>query len=104
MAHEGKVHVMGTVTAIHDKHIEVKEKSGKIKSILVTDKTLFQRENEKVNSSELKVGDRVVVHGTPDKKGNIVADEIHLGVAKKTEETKPTKPGSNPSKKGTHNR
>jgi hypothetical protein len=93
MAHEGKVHVAGTITAVDDQHIEVKTKDGRTKSIRLNEKTMFHRNKEEVGRGDLKVGRRVVVHATPAKNGDLIADEIHLGVVK---------PTSDKSKKGTH--
>ena len=81
MAHSGKVHVMGAITAIHDQHLEVKTKEGSVKSILLTDKTIFQRGQTRIKGSEIKIGERVVVHATPGKDGTLTADEVHLGAA-----------------------
>ena len=67
LAHEGHK-VMGTVTAVDAKQVEVKDKDGKTVSIALTTATKFMRpaasagaKSQAVSLADVKVGQRVVV-------------------------------------------
>jgi hypothetical protein len=80
-AHEGHVHtIMGTVTALDAKHVEVKTPSGEILSIAITGKTSVLRAKRKVAITEIQVGRRVVVD-IGNGEDPLIAREIQLGVA-----------------------
>lgn len=88
-AHEGHAHkVMGTVTTLHENHLEVKATDGKTSMITLNEKTKILRGNVKVKVEELKPGERVVVTATETKgkdgKATLVATEIRLGSANAT--------------------
>jgi hypothetical protein len=79
-AHAGHAHkVMGTITARHENHLEVKTKDGRIVTITLTDKTTYARGKQKVNDSALGVGDRVVIE--VDGKDGRTAKAVKLGTA-----------------------
>jgi hypothetical protein len=62
-AHEGHDHiVMGTVTAIDARHLELKTPSGEVLSIAITSETTALREKKKVALREVQVGRRAVVN------------------------------------------
>jgi hypothetical protein len=89
LAHEGHPHkVMGTVTALHENHLEVKASDGKTSMITLNEKTRILRGKAKVTLEELKPGERVVVTATETKssdgKATMVATEIRLSTAKTT--------------------
>ena len=86
LAHEGHVHkVMGTVTTLHENHLEVKATDGKISMITLNEKTKILRGKAKVKVEELKPGERVAVTATESKdkdgKATLIATEIRLGAA-----------------------
>ena len=70
-AHEGKVHVMGTVTALDAEHVVVKDREGKTVPIRLTKDSKYQ----KGVAADLKVGDRVVIDVT-GKEDDLTATEI----------------------------
>ncbi len=79
-AHNGKIHVKGTVTASDAKQIVVKEEKGKSISIRVNRDTVYQR-NESgapAASADLRVGDRVVIDSFGMSGGEQTAMEIHF--------------------------
>ena len=85
-AHEGHVHkVMGTVTVLHDNHLEVKATDGKTSTIVLNEKTKLLRGKAKVKLEELKPGERVVVTATETKgkdgKASLIATEVRLAAA-----------------------
>lgn len=61
-AHGGHTHkVMGTVTAVTDKQIEVKTTDGKTVALAVDAKTAYRQGKVKVDAKAVKVGERIVV-------------------------------------------
>lgn len=88
-AHEGHVHkVMGTVTTLHENHLEVKATDGKTATVVLNEKTKLLRGKTKVKVEELKPGERVVITATETKgndgKASLVATEVRVGAATAT--------------------
>lgn len=85
IAHEGHEHkVMGTVTMIHDAHLEVKAaKDGKTSTVTLNEKTKILRDKDAAKREDIKVGDRVVVTYVQEKDGAgkdiLIAKEVRLG-------------------------
>jgi hypothetical protein len=82
-AHEGHPHtVMGTVAAVHDAHLEVKDTKGKLHGMTVTPRTKILRGTAPVKLSEITLDERVVVKATETKgkdgKVTVVANEIRV--------------------------
>ena len=85
-AHEGHAHkVMGTVATIHENHLEVKDKDGKITTHQLDGKTKIRRGKAIAKLADIKVGDRVVVTTleSKDKAGKVVktVTQVDLGAA-----------------------
>lgn len=79
-AHDGHTHkIMGTVTARHDKDIQVKTPGGETLTIAVNEKTSVLRNKKKADPAEVKVGVRVVVD-IGNGEDPLIAREIQLGV------------------------
>ena len=79
-AHDGHDHIiMGTVTAVDAKHLEVKTPSGEVLSIAMTDKTMTTRDKKKIAFKEVQVGRRVVVN-IGNGEDPLIAVEIQVGV------------------------
>jgi hypothetical protein len=86
VAHEGHAHkVMGTVATVHENHLEVKDKDGKISAHLLDMKTKIKRGKAVAKVTDIKVGDRVIVTtlAKKDKAGKIVktVTQVDLGAA-----------------------
>jgi hypothetical protein len=64
-AHGGEKHVMGHVTAIAANSITVETTSHEIQNVQITSQTKFVKGGKPASVSELKVGDRVVIHAKP---------------------------------------
>jgi hypothetical protein len=84
IAHEGHAHkTMGTVTAVHDNQLEVKDKDGKTSTHVIDAKTKLRRGKIAVKIADVKAGDRVVVTSleTKDKAGKAVVTvtQVDLG-------------------------
>lgn len=81
VAHDGHDHIiMGTVTALDGKHLDVKTPSGEVLSIAVTDKTTTLRQKKKIAFKEVQVGRRVVVN-IGNGEDPLIAKEIQIGTA-----------------------
>ena len=61
LAH-GHGHVMGTITAVTADHVEVKTKEGKSVSVPLTAETKYFKGKQGAAPTDVKVGERVVVH------------------------------------------
>lgn len=84
LAHEGHAHkVMGTVSVIHENHLEVKGTDAKTSTFTLTDKTKIVKGKTVVKATDIKEGDRVVVTASEEKgadgKTMLVASEVRLG-------------------------
>lgn len=77
-AHNGMIHVMGTVTATTDNSISVKSTDGKTQTVTLAATTKFSKGNKTITIKDIKAGDHIVIHST--KKGNqLVAAEVKVG-------------------------
>ena len=80
-AHNGMIHIMGTVSSITDHSISVKSTNGKIQTALFTSTTKFTKGDGTVMAKEIEVGAHVVIHAT--KKGDqLIAAEVKVGAMK----------------------
>ena len=67
VAHGSEQHVLGTVSQISNNSITVKTVKGRMVTVDVTGKTEFTQSGTKATLSDLKVGDRVVIHAEKNK-------------------------------------
>ena len=80
-AHEGHTHkVMGTVASIQASQVEVKTTTGKMVTVVLSDKTSVMRGTEKLDASALKVGLRVSIDATQEK-STLMAQTVKIGTA-----------------------
>lgn len=61
-AHEGMIHVVGVVTALTDKSVTVETIDKKSVKVVLADTTTYAKDRKSAARSDLKVGDRVVIH------------------------------------------
>jgi Domain of unknown function (DUF5666) len=81
-AHGNEKHVMGTVTSISVNSITVESTSKKTATVSLSAATNFQKGGSTAGLKDLKVGDKVVTHGTgPEAK--LVATEVRFGTMSK---------------------
>jgi hypothetical protein len=80
-AHESGQHVLGTVTAIDEKHIEIKTPKGAAVSVKLTKQTRFKAKGNPKATEPPAVGDRVVIEATKENK-ILTATEVHYSAAK----------------------
>ena len=62
LAHGGNPHLMGTVTAIDVRQIEIKTADGKIVSAHLTKDTKYSKGDTPVTHADVKIGMRAVLH------------------------------------------
>jgi hypothetical protein len=77
-AHGGEVHVIGTVAKVAQDSITVNATENKIVTVTVARETKFVSAKEKARITDLRVGDRVVIHAKQVAEGNLVADIVEF--------------------------
>ena len=86
-AHEGHEHkIMGTVSMLHEQHLEVKDKDGKAHVITLNASTKIMKGKTAIKATDIKAGDRVVATVVTEK-DVMIAKEVQVGV---NADTKPT--------------
>jgi Domain of unknown function (DUF5666) len=83
MAHGGEEHIMGTVTKVTDKSITVKTTAKEPVTVNVVAATKFIRGKAPAKITDLRVGDRVVIHATEGADEKLVADTVEFAAAAK---------------------
>lgn len=61
-AHEGMIHVMGTVTTLTDKSVTVQTSDKKTVKVVLIATTTYEKGTQPSSWKTLKVGDQVVIH------------------------------------------
>ena len=80
MAHGGMEHVMGTVTQVGDNSVTVKTSAGKTVAVNVDAKTTYSRAGKTIQKTDLKSGERVVIHAEEKNKA-LTAATVEAGAA-----------------------
>jgi hypothetical protein len=81
VAHGDKKHVMGTIEKISADSVVVKTADGKSVEVKVASATIYvSRDGKASKLSDLAVGQRVVIHATPEG-DTLTADEIKFSPA-----------------------
>ena len=80
-AHNGMVHVMGTVTVMTESSISVKTMDGTVQTVVLSNDTKFLKGDGPTTLKEIKVGDHIVIHAAK-KEGKLVAAEVKVGMMK----------------------
>jgi hypothetical protein len=80
-AHGTGQHVLGTVTAIDDKHLEIKTPKGAVVRVELNKSTRFKDKKDPKATQPPSVGDRVVVEATKENK-ILTATEVIYASAK----------------------
>jgi hypothetical protein len=86
-AHGGEEHVIGTVTKVSDTSVTVKTAAGKIVEVGFDAKTTYTRAKLAIQKSDVKVGDRIVIHAV-EVNEKLVAHTVELGAATTAAKTK----------------
>jgi hypothetical protein len=80
LAHGGMEHVVGTVAKISDTSVTVKTTAGKMVEVGFDAKTTFSKNDQPMEKSAIKVGDRVVIHAE-EVNEKLVGRTVQLGAA-----------------------
>lgn len=88
----GTTHLMGTVTAVKPDTVTIKMQDGKSEMVMLEKTTKFMKDEKPAKSSDLKVGDSVMINAKMDTKMKMyTADEVMLGAKDTNSKTEPTK-------------
>jgi hypothetical protein len=79
-AHGGEEHVIGTVTKVSATSVTVKTTDGKTVQVGFDAKTTYTRATQPIQKTDLKVGDRVVIHAE-EVNEKLVAHTVEAGTA-----------------------
>jgi hypothetical protein len=91
LAQAGATHLMGTVTAIKPDTVTIKMQDGKSEMVMLEKTTKFMKDDKPAKSTDLKVGDSVMINAKMDTKMKMyTANEVMLG-AKDTKKAEPAK-------------
>ena len=78
-AHNGMIHVMGTVASVTDTSITVTTTDGKSQTVALTSETKYARMDTSITAKDIKIGDHVVIHA--NKKDNqLMAVTVKVGM------------------------
>jgi type 1 fimbria pilin len=78
-AHNGMVHVMGTVAAMTENSITVETVKHTKVTILIEPATKFNNSNAQASFKDLTVGERVVIHAKENAEKKLVGAEVKWG-------------------------
>jgi Cu/Ag efflux protein CusF len=81
LAHGDAIHVTGFVRAINADSVTVETAKHEMITVLLTPKMEVTRSNVKASLSDLKVGDRVVIHAEKNHDGKLAAESVAFGPA-----------------------
>ena len=70
------LHVLGIVTSIDEKHIDVKTAKGQVVSVLLTKQVKYKNKNNPKSLDPPTVGDRVIIEASRDEKNKKVTATI----------------------------
>ena len=85
LAHGNATHLMGTVTAVANDTITIKDKDGKSIVVILEKTTKYFRNKKPATAVDLKIGSRVVIDAEMDqKKKMFTAEEIQLSTTDAT--------------------
>jgi hypothetical protein len=79
LAHGGAEHVTGFARTITADSVTVETTKHTMVTIMLTPKTEVKKSEVKAAMSDLKVGDRVVIHAEKNKAGKLEAEEVEFG-------------------------
>jgi len=83
LAHGGLEHVMGIITKISASSVTVTTPAAKTVEVMIDAETTFARGSQAIQRTDLKVGDRVVIHA--EKSGDkLTAHTVEIGTSAKT--------------------
>lgn len=90
-AHGAGQHVLGTVTAIDESHMEIRTPKGAAVSVQLNKQTRFKSKRKPRSTEPPSVGDRVVIEVAKDDKDSkvLIAIEVHYAAASRVPQPAP---------------
>jgi hypothetical protein len=82
LAHGGLEHVRGTVAKVSDQSVTITTTTGKTVEVLLDAQTTYSHADKPIQKSDLKVGDRVVIHAA-EKGTTLTAHTVEVGLSAK---------------------
>lgn len=79
-AHGGLEHVRGTIAKVSDQSVTVTTTAGKTVEVLLDTETTYARAGKPIQKSDLKAGDRVVIHAA-EKGATLTAHTVEAGIS-----------------------
>src|SRR5438034_6879105 len=80
LAQAGTTHLMGTVTGVKTDSVTIKMQDGKSEMVMLEKTTKFTKDDKPAKSTDLKVGDSVMISAKMDTKMKMyTANEVMLG-------------------------
>jgi len=83
--HGGEEHVIGAVTKISDTTVTVKTTAGKTIDVGFDEKTTYARAKQPILKTDIKVGDRIVIHAV-EVNEKLIAHTVEIGTATATKQ------------------
>ena len=80
--HGNEQHVMGTVIKVSEESVTVETNTKATVEVMISSDTKFSKSGAPAAPSDLRIGDRVVIHAMPMKDGKLMAHTVQIGVAK----------------------
>jgi hypothetical protein len=77
-AHGDEQHVIGTVASVSTDSITVKTTANALVTVAIIPQTTFSKNKAAAKLTDLKVGDRVVIHAKEPSEGKLVADTVQF--------------------------
>src|SRR2546425_6551645 len=91
-AQSGANHLMGTVTAVKPDTVTIKMQDGKSETVMLEKTTKYTKADKSAKSSELKVGDSVMISAKMNTKMKMyTAEEVMLGAKDSKAKSEPRK-------------
>ena|SRR5438876_11434101 len=91
-AQSGATHLMGTVTAVKPDTVTIKMQDGKSETVMLEKTTKYTKADKPAKSSELKVGDSVMISAKMNTKMKMyTAEEVMLGAKDSKAKSEPRK-------------
>src|SRR5438128_12430593 len=79
-AQSGRTHLMGTVTAVKPDTVTIKMQDGKSEMVMLEKTTKYTKDDKPAKSTDLKVGDSVMINAKMDTKMKMyTAEDVMLG-------------------------
>ncbi len=92
LAQTGTTHLMGTVTAVKPDAVTIKMQDGKSEMVMLEKTTKYMKDEKPAKSSDLKVGESVMINAKMDTKMKMyTAAEVMLGAKETKAKTEPAK-------------